>query len=487
MHARRVLCNDDGWILSAHEGEPPLTPDMIWEQSIGPRQGTPIDTFLWSVAGNEIYTYETAVGERFGDGYDPSVLDGPSARKLSNLRYLQQQHGGALPVHIELAHRAGMRFLASFRMNQHYGAVEDGNPWDFSSMRRERPELAIGRPGETLSPDNLEWGIRTGLNFACEEVRRHHIDICAEMVDCWDVDGIELDFMRHPAFFRVNDAVAGGHLLTDMVAAIKAAVDVASSRKGRSMELVVRVPPTIYDCHRIGIEISRWIARGLVDVVVAGEGWIAHTAPIADFVELARQRGLTPENKSTPKRPLILGPFEALNQTLHPDELNAVAARYWADGVDGLYLFNYYSMSHQWRTTTLAQMADPQGSLRYATKRYRLDLGRGKERPNSTLGIQMHGDRACRICTAGPCSNLSPCHDCVWPGFSFMNAVPATILPVELRPSLGGLGCELPLAMVDDPKSDVDVFESVTLGLGLVGYHVSLIETARDRAFSDPT
>ena len=66
----RVFDNDDGWILAGHEGEPPLTPAMIWEQSIGPREGTPIDTFLWSVAGNEIYCYETAVGETFGDGYD---------------------------------------------------------------------------------------------------------------------------------------------------------------------------------------------------------------------------------------------------------------------------------------------------------------------------------------------------------------------------------------------------------------------------------
>ena len=43
-------------------------------------------------------------------------------------------------------------------------------------MRRGRPELLIGRPGERLSEDNLEWGIRTGLNFAEPEARpdRHN-------------------------------------------------------------------------------------------------------------------------------------------------------------------------------------------------------------------------------------------------------------------------------------------------------------------------
>ena len=151
-----------------------------------------------------------------------------------------------------------------------------------------------------LSPDNIEWGLRTGLDFAREEVRRHHIDICSEMVDRCEqqrrfhpaaccalasltslraggVDGIELDFMRHPGVFRIEEAASQGYLLTDMVAAIKAAVDAAALRSGRTIELVVRVPPTVYDCHRLGIEISRWISDGLVDVVVAGEGWIAHT------------------------------------------------------------------------------------------------------------------------------------------------------------------------------------------------------------------
>ena len=61
----------------------------------------------------------------------------------------------------------------------------------------------------------------------------------------------------------------------------------------------------------------------------------------------------------------------------------------------------------------------------------------------------------------------------VFIGFSFMNAVPPTILPVELWPSLSGLGCELPLTVVDDLQHDAEALQSVTLGLGLVDFHVS--------------
>ena len=58
-----------------------------------------------------------------------------------------------------------------------------------------------------------------------------------------------------------------------------------------------------------------------------------------------------------------------------------------------------------------------------------------------------------------------------------MNAVPPTILPVELWPALGGFGCELPLTMVDDVQRDAEALESVTLGLGLVDLHVSNVVT----------
>ena len=64
---RRVYSNDDGWIM----GTPyPLTEDYIWENMIGPHQGTPIEGFMGSVGGHDTYNYETEIGERFGEGYE---------------------------------------------------------------------------------------------------------------------------------------------------------------------------------------------------------------------------------------------------------------------------------------------------------------------------------------------------------------------------------------------------------------------------------
>jgi hypothetical protein len=63
-------------------------------------------------------------------------------------------------------------------------------------------------------------------------VRRYHLAILSEMVERWGahVDGVELDFMRHPAFFRVEEAAAQGYLLTDLVAAVQQAVRAAAAK-----------------------------------------------------------------------------------------------------------------------------------------------------------------------------------------------------------------------------------------------------------------
>ena len=64
---RRILCNDDGWIINTPH---PLTPEYMWDNMVGTYVGTPIDGFLWSVGGHDTYSYETDIGERFGEGYD---------------------------------------------------------------------------------------------------------------------------------------------------------------------------------------------------------------------------------------------------------------------------------------------------------------------------------------------------------------------------------------------------------------------------------
>ena len=43
-----------------------------------------------------------------------------------------------------------------------------------------------------------------GLNYAIPEVQEHMAATIVEIFEDFQVDGVELDFMRHPAFFQTS-------------------------------------------------------------------------------------------------------------------------------------------------------------------------------------------------------------------------------------------------------------------------------------------
>ena len=135
-----ILFNDDGWIMGTYG--PPMTPEIMRDKMIAPYEGSPVDVFLWSIGGHEVYDYETEVGERLGDGYGDGDLDERQRRQRDNLRFLTENHGGPVTVISRLCREAGMRFFPSVRMNEHYD-IDEAAP-NFGRLRREHPELLIG-------------------------------------------------------------------------------------------------------------------------------------------------------------------------------------------------------------------------------------------------------------------------------------------------------------------------------------------------------
>ena len=370
----RVLTNDDGWILGTYG--PPIRKEDLCDRMVAPHEGTPFDTFIWNVGGREVFSYETEVGERFA--WDVTTFADPAERtRAENLRHLVDSHGGPLALIAQSCHRIGMKFFASLRMNTHYNTDDDA--LGFGRFRREHPELLIGRPGEELHPGNPLWGLRTGKDYAFPAVRDFMSSIACELVERYDVDGIELDFMRHPGDFRPEEAYANRYLLTDMVQQLRRRMDAAGKTRGRRLELAVRVAPTLDDSTRLGMEVEEWIGEGLVDLVVVGLGFNPFEARVAEFAAAAAGTGCR-----------ILGCFEALRPVMDTEVLRAIAARYWDEGADGLYFFNFYSMSAEWKRAVVGELVDP-AALARGDKIYEIDRARGGAR-DSQIG---HAFRYC--------------------------------------------------------------------------------------------
>ena len=410
---RPVICTDDGWILFG--SDPPPTVEDLRQKVVGALEGTPA-SFWWSVGDHEVYQYETQVGEILGDGYEDLSDDddvysfvyssAPGAMKnvAENTRSLIAECGGPLTALVDLCREAGVEFFPRVRMNSHY-EIDPAHP-SYGTFRREHPELLIGRPGEDLPKECVEWGIRTGKDYAFPQVREYMARIMFEILERFDVDGMEMDFMRHPAFFRVEEAYGNRHLMTDLLRHVRGRMNELGRERGRDMRLAVRVPPTLADSARVGLDVARWMGEGLVDIVVVGGGFIPFETPIEEFVEAARDTDIK-----------VYGCIEA---TRHADEktIRALASRFWSAGASGTYLYNFYTMSPEWNRRVLNQIADPEALTRL-DKRYELD-------------------------STGP---FIPCrgHGC-----AFRYAGPSGQLPVTLGRGYAGRGPVLHFDIVDD-------------------------------------
>ena len=401
--SRTILVNDDGWIMS---DPAPVTPEVFREKMVATYRDTPVDALLWSVDGHEVYQYESEVGEVFGEGWDDLDQWGGTDR-YENIRGLMRDHGGPLTALAEVCHSEGLKLFPSLRMTTHYETAP-GSPGE-GRLRGDHPEWLIGH-GRELTPDSVEWGIRTGLNYAVPEVRAHQLAIISELFERFDVDGLELDFMRHPGYFKVEEAFSSRHLITDMLTLVRQRKSAASAERGKELRLAIRVPETLADCLRVGLDVPTWIANGLVDVVVVGGGFVSFGARYEEFVEAARGTDTQ-----------VYGCIESLRPTAQDEVIRAVADRIWHAGVDGLYLFNYFSRSVEWKQRVLNEIASPENLVR-RDKRYQID----------------HADRV-----GGP-GQLSA---------SFRYGLPAVQLPSTLQPPDSDVGPTLSLTVADDVES----------------------------------
>ena len=382
---RKVLSNDDSWILHFRN---PLTPEIMWDEMIEPHVGSAIDGFIWS-SGAYTYNFETEIGER------------SDSRSPGNLEQFIEKHGGPLAVIPKLCRKAGMDFFPSFRMNQHY----DSDMTD--KLRLEHPEYLINRGKEPLK-GSMEWGIGRGLDFSFEEVRKMKADVILETIERFDVDGVELDFMRHPGYFKVEQAISNAYLITDMVKYIRDGMDKLGEINNKKYDLIVRVPASFSASLGIGLDVETWIEEDLVDIVVAGGGFIPFDSPIHEFVQKASSKNIH-----------IFGCLEGLRPAVDQLTLRAIAANYWNQGIDGIHLFNLYSMSASWKQNELKELSSPD-KLKHLDKRYERD------RSYSRFGTASH------------------LH------MSFRNGIPKTQLPLAIETTLTNQTADVEINVADD-------------------------------------
>jgi len=184
-------------------------------------------------------------------------------------------------------------------------------------------------------------------DYSKAEVRSHYLEILRQACSRYDLDGVELDWLRYPKFFR--DGEVNATVITEFVREARTILDKAAKKRGHPLRLVTRVPDSPVRAKEIGLDVEAWLKAGWIDAVIAGHGFTFASNGLDQWVTLAHQYRIP-----------VYGVIERMKRGFArygtPETLRAAAATIWAQGADGLYTFNFYNTAEY---PLLAELADP--------------------------------------------------------------------------------------------------------------------------------
>jgi hypothetical protein len=169
-----------------------------------------------------------------------------------------------LQVFVDRCRQRGQVPFVSYRLNDgHYQEnVGTTNPLAIpaavmvSRFYAEHPEYRIGT-------DRMNWDQRV-QNWAIPEVREYKFSLIREICENYDIDGFELDFMRHTSYFRLGETTVEqrARIMTEFVGRVRRVLD-ETARGGRHRWLCARVPSFLVAHDPLGIDLPAMVEAGL--------------------------------------------------------------------------------------------------------------------------------------------------------------------------------------------------------------------------------
>lgn len=345
-----------------------------------------------------------------------------------------------MQIVVDQCHKRGIKCIANLRMNDRHRVTNY-----VKELYRQHPEWRLKSPIGAFSDR------KGALDFKYKGVRDHLLAFTTELLQRYDVDGLELDYMRMCHMFEPTEARQHAHLLTEMMRSMRAQLSAAARRRKREgLQLGVRVPSTLEECDALGYDVKTWIREGLVDYVTPTDFWSTDFgARTEKFVALTKQTSCKvypslspPSSFPTPDR-----------RFLTPAQYRAAANNFYAFGADGLSAYNYFwtwayqhgnvmaGLGTVWPTRSLeilTPLKNP-AACRTGTRQYlAYTLWTGKNQPlwhnQSPTGV-IRRDKI--VLTANPEKNIS-----------------TTRLRVAEQPSAGGMKFSLEMIVTGMAADD---------------------------------
>jgi hypothetical protein len=329
---RRVIYNNDGDDIWA-KGADTLEKFLALRHT--PLLETHVDSIYYCTTQSfNFFTHQTRVAEVFRS------KDGSFAN--NNLTQFLEQGTDGLRMSSQFARQHGKESIWTLRMND----VHDARTAAFRPQwKKADPTRIMSTLAESQKHNDRRrlWSL---VDFEHPDVEPRLLEIIREVLQNYPVDGVELDFLRAPFYFRTTfegqpATAAQTAILTRLVRNIRQVVLQESARQGKPFLLAARIPSTIKHGRRIGIDTKAWLEEKLLDTVALGGGYITFDLPIKEMVSLGKKHGV-PVYPCLSQSGLLYRPPRGKSSPQPVESWFGAASRFWHEGADGIYVFNLF-------------------------------------------------------------------------------------------------------------------------------------------------
>ncbi len=296
-------------------------------------------------------SYASKVWDPIWRNYDP---DGPDDQPLLKSLSPEGRKGARRWIHTAWQlHRDGIDPYAiwmdasrkrklspwiSMRMNDSHFTY-DRQLYSHSEFWRNHPQFRR-IPYSSAKAWVTDWS----LDYGHKEVREHSVKLIKELIERYDFDGLELDWMRFGFHFRPGFEREGTPILTDFTDNVRRMLDRAEQKRGHKIRLGARVPSRPQTAFGLGMDAVTWARKGLVNMLVPTPFW----ATIETDMPMELWKDLLHGTNATLAAGLELDLLEYWNPPYPSYPQNSLQTARGAAislldrGADRIYLFNYF-------------------------------------------------------------------------------------------------------------------------------------------------
>lgn len=204
-----------------------------------------------------------AVWEGMADGSPVDYGSGTDGtRWTSNCKALYDAGINPYHVWIERCRKDGISPWISMRMNDvHF--VNTPNYFRNFNFWRQHPEL---RRVPNAASGN--W-TDCAFDYSKKGAWDFYMACAKELLERYDSDGFEMDWMRFCMHLTPNHEVEDAHYLTEFVREVRRTADELEKKRGHKILISVRVPATPQSAAQLGMNAVEWAKEGLIDQIVA--------------------------------------------------------------------------------------------------------------------------------------------------------------------------------------------------------------------------